>query len=303
MEDVVPFLVNITSGKNIPTERIRKVAEQYELFGGVSPINSYCRTLISALRAELLTSGYDLPIYWGNRNWHPLLSDAMQQMARDGVKRALAFITAAYESYSSYYQYLENIESARQIASMHTKQQSPEVDHITPYYNHPLFIESNTEHLLAALSEIPRHNTCVLFTAHSIPLSMAEACPYENQLREVCQQVADRAGIDNWELVFQSRSGSPSQPWLIPDINDYVCTIDESAVQNLVVMPIGFICDHMEVIYSLDVEAAQAAHSRGLNFIRAATAGTNRKFVHMIRDLILERTIKLQPQEAYLAKR
>ena len=288
MEEVMPFLENVLRGRNVPAERMRAVAHHYELFGGVSPINGQNRALMAALKDELEASGLRLPIYWGNRNWHPLLADTLRQMADDGIRHALAFVTSAYSSYSGCRQYRENIERAREEVGAG----APRVDKLRAFYNHPGFVEPNAEHLRAALEQIPserRGAAHVAFTAHSIPLSMATGCDYEAQLLETCRLVAASAGHENWRLVFQSRSGAPTQKWLEPDILDYLRELKSEGTRDAVVAPVGFISDHMEVLYDLDIEAQRLSEELGLNMIRAATVGTHPTFVRMIRQLILER--------------
>jgi ferrochelatase len=291
LDEVMPFLENVLRGRNVPRERMQAVAHHYELFGGVSPINEQNRKLIAALQNLLDAEGPRLPIYWGNRNWRPMLTDTLRQMADDGVERALAFVTSAYSSYSSCRQYLEDIERARAEVG----ERAPRVEKLRAFYNHPGFVEPNVENLRAALAQIPperRGEARVAFTAHSIPSTMAANSAYEAQLLETCRLVAEgaRARDDNWRLVFQSRSGSPAQPWLEPDICDHLRELKKSGVRDVVVAPVGFVSDHMEVLYDLDTEARQLADELGLNMIRAATVGTHPSFVRMIRELILERT-------------
>jgi ferrochelatase len=288
MDDVIPFLENVLRGRNVPRERLLQVAKHYELFGGVSPINEQNRQLIAALKKELSDKGPNLPVYFGNRNWHPLLADTLIQMRDDGIRNALAFVTSAYSSYSSCRQYLENIAEARAVAGA----DAPRVEKLRAFYNHPLFIQANVENVHAALEKIPaeqRANSHVVFTAHSIPMTMAKNCDYETQLRETSELVADALGAEQWRLVFQSRSGSPSQPWLGPDICDYLRELQAAGVTNVVVAPIGFVSDHMEIIYDLDTEAMVLSRELGLNMVRVATAGTHPLFVEMIRELITER--------------
>jgi ferrochelatase len=287
MDDVLPFLENVLRGRNVPRERMLQVAHHYELFGGVSPINEQNRNLIGALKKELETNGPSLPIYWGNRNWHPLLTDTVPQMAKDGVKRALAFVTSAYSSFSSCRQYLQNISDARSIAG----HSAPTIDKLRAFYNHPFFIAANAEHVHNALSELGATSSPVhlAFTAHSIPTSMAVNCGYAFQLNEAGRLVSEAVGIENWKLVYQSRSGPPTQPWLGPDVCEYLRNLKERGVLDVVIAPIGFVSDHMEVIYDLDVEATQLAQEIGINLRRAATAGTHPLFVKMIRELIMER--------------
>ncbi len=286
MADVTPFLENVLRRRNVSAERMRAVANHYEMFGGVSPINEQNRNLIAALQEELAVNGPSIPIYWGNRNWHPLLADTVWQMAADGIKKALAFVTSAYSSYSSCRQYLENIAEARdQVGSS-----APQIIKLRAFYNHPLFIEANVDCLQAALSTIPearRASTQIAFTAHSIPQSMADNCQYESQLRETSRLISLAANRDSWRLVYQSRSGLPTQPWLGPDILDYLKELKRST--DVVIAPIGFVSDHMEVIYDLDTEARQFCDEVGLNMARASTAGTHPLFIRMIRELVLER--------------
>ena len=287
-DDVIPFLENVLRGRNVPRERMLEVAHHYELFGGVSPINGQNRALISALERELGDSDLKLPVYWGNRNWHPLLADTIRQMRADGVRRAIAFVTSAYSSYSGCRQYREDIERAREVVG----EGAPQVDKLRVFYNHPGFVAPNVENLQAALAAIPaerRDAAHVAFTAHSIPLSMATNCDYQAQLLETCRLVAEGAQAKRWQLVFQSRSGSPAQPWLEPDICEHLRELKRAGASDVVVAPVGFISDHMEVLYDLDTEARQVSDEIELNMIRAATVGTHPAFVKMIRELVVER--------------
>jgi ferrochelatase len=295
MDDVMPFLENVLRGRNVPRERMVGVAKHYELFGGVSPINGQNRKLIAALDRELKAKGPPLPIYFGNRNWHPLLADALREMRDDGVRNALAFVTSAYSSYASCRQYLEDIEGAR----VSVGPDAPRVQKLRAFYNHPGFIEANVANVRAALNQIPeerRSQTQIAFTAHSIPESMARNCAYEMQLRVTSQLIAEAAGFRNWRLVYQSRSGSPSQPWLGPDVCDHLRELQAGGATDVVVAPIGFVSDHMEIIYDLDTEARALCQELGLNMIRAATAGTQPAFVEMIRELIMERIDRASPR-------
>ena len=297
MEDVMPFLENVLRGKPVPRERMLEVAHHYEMFGGVSPINAQNRALIAALKAGFSADGLDLPIYWGNRNWHPLLADAIHRMKNDGVRKALGLVTSAYSSYSGCRQYLENIEQARSEVGAG----APEVHKLRAFYNHPGFIEANVARLREAFSKITedrRQSAALLFTAHSIPLSMAENCDYEKQLHETCSLIADELGRDSWRLVYQSRSGPPTQPWLEPDILEVLKELKAGGDSDVVLHPVGFISDHMEVVYDLDHEATELAEEIGLNFIRAATVGVHPSFVAMIRSLVFER---LEPDRPKLA--
>ena len=286
MDDVVPFLENVTRGRNVPRERLMSVAHHYEMFGGVSPINQQNRNLIAALQEELRVNGPALPIYWGNRNWDPLLPDALREMAADGITNALAFVTSAYSSYSSCRQYQQNIAAA-QAEVEPGGQGAPRVEKLRAFYNHPLFVEANVERIRAVSGDLTLSH--LAFTAHSIPESMAAHCEYAAQLEETGRLIAEALNVTNWKVVYQSRSGSPAQPWLGPDICDHLRALNQAGVKDVVVAPIGFVSDHMEVVYDLDVEAQQLAGELGMTMVRAATAGTHPSFVKMIRELILER--------------
>ena len=287
--DVIPFLENVLRGKNVPRERMLEVAEHYYHFGGVSPINEQNRALIAALRDELAKEGPDLPIYWGNRNWHPMLADTLRQMRDEGVQKALAFVTSAMSSYSGCRQYLQDIERARDEVG----EGAPQVAKLRAFYNHPGFVEATQSRVRDALNEIEeprRHQTHVVFTAHSIPTAMSDGCPYVEQLVESSRLVMEAFPELTSELVYQSRSGPPSQPWLEPDICDRLQEInDKNEFTDVIVTPIGFVSDHMEVLFDLDTEARELCDGIGLNMVRAGTVGTHPKFVAMIRELINER--------------
>ena len=288
-EEVMPFLENVTGGRNIPRARLAEVAEHYYHCGGKSPINDQNRALIAALKQEFAQAGIALPIYWGNRNWAPYLADALAEMRTAGVQRAIAFFTSAFSSYSGCRQYRENIAAAQQQVGPRV----PQVDRLRMFFNHPGFIEPMIERTLAALAQVPAERRVaahLLFSAHSIPLAMAADCQYEVQLREACSLVAKGVGHGAWRLVYQSRSGPPSQPWLAPDVNDVLAEIAAaSGSRDVVVVPIGFISDHLEVLYDLDEEARRRAEELSLNFVRALTVGTHGRFVRMIRELVEER--------------
>ena len=285
-DDVIPFLENVLRGRNVPRERMLAVAEHYHHFGGKSPINDQNRALIAALEGELASHGLPLPIYWGNRNWHPLLADTLRQMRDDGVRKALAFVTSIFSSYSGCRQYLEDIERGRAEVDG-----APEIYKLRAFYNHPLFIEAQADEVRTAMGNLPAK---LVFTAHSVPLSMAETSDYQKQLQESCRLVAERLSVNDWRLVYQSRSGAPGQPWLEPDIGDVLREMDRGA--DVVVAPIGFVSDHMEVIYDLDTEARDIARERGVNLVRASTVGVHPKFLQMIRELIEERFGLRQPR-------
>ncbi|MSR06030.1 MAG: ferrochelatase [Gemmatimonadetes bacterium] len=288
-DDVMPFLENVTRGRNIPPERLLHVAEHYQHFGGVSPINRQNRKLIAALARELSAYGPRLPIYFGNRNWHPFITDTVRQMRDNGVKRAIAFVTAGFSCFSGCRQYREDIVRAIDAVG----EGAPEIDKLRVFYNHPGFIEPTVEGLTAALGTIPpgrREKARVVFTAHSIPAGMATSSAYERQFGEASRLVAEAAGVESrYQIAYQSRSGSPQAPWLEPDILDVIAKLAADGNADVVVQPIGFISDHIEVLWDLDEEAKEKAGSLGINFVRAATVGTHPRFVAMIRELILER--------------
>jgi protoporphyrin/coproporphyrin ferrochelatase len=326
-DDVMPFLENVVRDKNVPPERLKEVAGRYTLFDGVSPLNAQNRVLLGALVAELNAHGPKLPVYWGNRNWHPMLADAVQQMADDGVQKALALVTSAFGSYSGCRQYLEDIEQARREVGP----EAPRIDKLRLFYNHPGFIEPMAERVAAALERIPperRGRAKLIFTAHSLPAEMAERSPYERQLREACRLVVEsgewrvergtvpifadtakpssaKMGLSplpqaqEWQLVFQSRSGPPAQKWLGPDIRDYLRQLYAAGeVKDVVVVPIGFLAENLEVVYDLDVEAAELCEELGINMVRADVVGSHPRFVSMIRELILERIDPATPRLA-----
>jgi ferrochelatase len=297
-DQVIPFLENVLGGKDVGEERIREVAARYEFYGGVSPINAQNRALLAALLGELNGQGIALPVYWGNRHWHPLLGDTLGQMARDGIRHALAFVTSAFSSYPGCRQYLEEIERARQAAGT----EAPQVDKLRVFYNHPGFIEAMAGRLRAALEEIPasrRGAARIIYTAHSLPLAMAGNCAYEEQLREACRLVSEQVGRSDWELVYQSRSGRPSEPWLEPDVCDYLRGLGRNTPGgDVVIVPIGFVCEHMEIVYDLDVTVRGVCEELGLNMVRAGTVGGHARFVRMIRELIQERLDPAAPRLA-----
>lgn len=293
-DEVMPFLRRVVAGRGVPDERLAVVAEHYQRFGGVSPINGQNRALLAALRPELDAAGIDLPLYWGNRNWHPLLPETVARMRDDGVRRALAFVTSAYGSYSACRQYLDDIEAARaQVGAG-----APVIDKIRHYHDHPGYVLPCADAVRAArreLSDVEDDAIRLVFTAHSIPVRMAETAGptggrYEAQLRETAALVAARADAGpDWDLVWQSRSGPPQVPWLEPDINDHLEHLAKEGVRAVVVSPIGFASDHLEVVWDLDTEARATAERLGLRFARAGTAGDDPRFVAMVRDLIRER--------------
>ena len=280
--DVMPFLENVVRGRNVPRERLEEVATHYHHFGGKSPINEQNRDLIRALEGRLKDAGPRLPIYLGNRNWHPLLADTLREMKSAGIKRALALPTSAYGSYSGCRQYKEDVAKALETLGV----DAPEVVFLRRFHNHPGFVEANVDHVGNAFRSLPAAR--LVFTAHSIPLSAAASAPYEGQLRETARLIAERVGAREWDLAWQSRSGPPRVPWLEPDILDHIRALHERGVREVVVAPIGFVSDHMEVLYDLDVEARDLCEELGVAFARAKTVGTHPAFIETIRDLMRE---------------
>ncbi|HET8560908.1 MAG TPA: ferrochelatase [Marmoricola sp.] len=295
--DVVPFLRNVTAGKQIPDERLAEVGEHYYSFGGRSPINDQNRSLIAAIRDDFAAAGLDVPVYWGNRNWDPFLRDALARMRDDGVRRAACLVTSAYASYSGCRQYRENLAAAAAEVPG-----APRLDRLRHYFNHPGFVEPMVDNTLSALAELPdeaRHGGEIVFVTHSIPETMnAGSGPtggaYLAQHRSVADEIVDRVREETGHrypssVVFCSRSGPPHVPWLEPDVNDHLRMLHKREASGAVIVPIGFVSDHMEVIYDLDTEAMATAADLGLPCVRAATAGVDPRFVGMVRDLLLER--------------
>jgi protoporphyrin/coproporphyrin ferrochelatase len=269
-EDVIPFLENVLRGRNVPRERMLEVAEHYYHFDGRSPINDQNRALKAVLERRL-----DVPVYWGNRNWHPFLTDTVRQMREDGVERALAFVTSAFGSYSGCRQYIEDIERARAAV-----ENAPPIDKIRPFSTHPKFLEAMADRARAALRELPHGR--VVFTAHSVPVAMAQSSPYVEELRKASSAVAAAVGCTEWDFAWQSRSGPPTQPWLEPDIAEYL----RRSRRDTVIVPIGFLSDHMEVIYDLDVEARRVADELGIRMTRARTVETHPAIIEMIAEML-----------------
>ncbi|MCH2212474.1 MAG: ferrochelatase [Fuerstiella sp.] len=287
-DDVIPFLENVLRGRNVPRQRLLEVADHYRKFGGISPINQQCRDLIAALKQELQTHHIDLPIYWGNRNWNPMLDATFQEMQDHGVKRVLSFVTSAFSSYSGCRQYREDVIRFRSAVDA----DEIKVDKLRVFYNHPDFIEVVADCVHQAIVALDlNHLPMVVFTAHSIPSGMAAACDYEQQLRESCSLVANHLDLptDKWALVYQSRSGRPQDPWLDPDICDFIETLHSQGICDLVLSPIGFISDHMEVLFDLDTEARNVCERLNINMRRASTPGIHPQFIRMVRKLFQER--------------
>ncbi|MEZ5092473.1 ferrochelatase [Nocardioides sp.] len=295
--DVVPFLENVTRGRGIPKERLAEVGEHYFRLGGRSPINDQNRALLAAIREDFATNGLEVPVYWGNRNWDPYLADALAQMRDDGVTRAACFVTSAYSSYSSCRQYRENLAAAAAEVPG-----APRLDKLRTYYNHPGFVGPVVDAVLAAMADLPadvRDDARLVFVTHSIPLTMNAASgprggAYVAQHESVAAAVVDQVrrevsrSVDH-DLVYCSRSGPPTVPWLEPDVNDHLEQLAEAGTRAVVLVPVGFVSDHMEVVYDLDTEALVTADKLGLAAARAATPGVDPRFVALVRELVLER--------------
>jgi ferrochelatase len=302
-DDVVPFLRNVTRGRGIPDERLAEVGAHYAGFGGVSPINAQCRALIEALTEEFAGHGIELPIYWGNRNWHPYLAETVARMAADGIRRPLVFVTSAYSSYSGCRQYREDLAAAVEQAGPAAREL--EFDRIRAYFDHPGFVGPmvrSTVRALGGLDPELRAEAELVFVTHSLPLVLADSSAYAAQHEAVVRLVADgvarATGVSyKSSLVYCSRSGPPAQPWLEPDICDHLEARRGAGAKAVAVVPIGFVSDHMEVVYDLDTEAALAARKLALPFVRAATVGVDPEFVSAIRELVIERVAEARDEQ------
>jgi protoporphyrin/coproporphyrin ferrochelatase len=300
-DDVLPFLENVTRGRGIPRERLAEVAEHYHHFGGVSPINEQNQALIAAVEADLAAAGVDLPVYWGNRNWAPYVEDTWRQLAEDGVEHVYVFATSAYASASGCRQYHEDVARARAA----TGPGAPTAEKLPHYSDAAGFVRANADALAAALAALPdgvRETARLVATAHSIPAAMAAVAgpdghAYEAELLAAARQVVDAVAPGRpVDLVWQSRSGPPSVPWLEPDVNDHLRSLAASGEEAVVVFPVGFVSDHLEVIWDLDNEARATAEELGLTFARAGTAGTHPAFVATVRELVQERRAGTPPR-------
>ena len=310
-DDVVPFLENVTRGRGVPRERLEEVAEQYLRFGGRSPINDQNKALLEALRAELDRRGHDLPLHWGNRNWAPFVEDVLGEITAAGHRRVVAVSTSAYSSYSACRQYHDDIDRA--VAAVRDGGgDPPSVEKVRPYWNHPGFVLAMVERVHAALEALPasdRNRARLVFTAHSVPLSMAETSDYQAQLLDEATMIVERVAVPRtgaaqagaadddrgWDLVYQSRSGPPQVPWLEPDIVDHLTALHERGEDVVIVVPIGFTSDHMEVVYDLDTQAAEAAEALGMTMVRAGTVGTHPLFVRGLVDVLEEHLVGRLP--------
>ncbi|MBF6348030.1 MULTISPECIES: ferrochelatase [Nocardia] len=294
-EDVLPFLENVTRGRGVPPERLAEVAEHYLHFGGISPINACNRAIITAVENELARSGLDLPVYFGNRNWHPMVEDTLARMAADGVRSALVFPTSAWGGYSGCRQYDEDIARARTAVGA----AAPELTKLRHYFDHPLLIAAFAAAINEAAASLPTGRAGrprLVFTAHSVPVAADNAAGppadggrlYSRQVAEAAGLCAAEAGFDDYDVVWQSRSGPPQVPWLEPDIVDHLETLPGKGFDAVIVCPVGFVSDHLEVIWDLDNEAAEKAAELGIAFARAATPGTDNRFAEMVVELIAE---------------
>lgn len=287
--DVRPFLDNVLRGRRVSPERVEEVAHHYEMFGGVSPITELTRRQAEGLRQRLAAAGHPLPVYVGMRNWHPMLADTLTRMYDDGARHAVGFIAAAHHSYSSCQQYRENVSGARE-ALRRARSGDVDVTYVGSWFDHPLFVEANVKRVRAAAERLPadvRTAARLIFTAHSIPSRMAETSRYQEQLRETGRRVAEQAGFSDWALVFQSRSGRPGDPWLEPDVCDYLRAEHAAGLKAAVLSPIGFVCDHVEVLYDLDHEAGNVCREIGLPLARAETVNDDPLFLDMMADVVL----------------
>jgi ferrochelatase len=287
-DDVRPFLANVLRGRRVSPERVEDVAHHYELFGGVSPITELTNRQAEGLRRRLAASGHALPVYVGMRNWHPLLADTLVRMYDEGMRHAVGFIAAAHHSYSSCQQYRENVAAAR-LALREARGGDIQVTYAGSWFDHPNFIAANAQRVSAAVGRLPpdvRAAARLVFTAHSIPTRMAESCRYEAQLKESARLVAETAGLADWALVYQSRSGRPGDPWLEPDVCDYLRSERAKGLKAAVLSPIGFVCDHIEVLYDLDREAAEVCREIGLPLARAEAVNDDPLFLDMMADVV-----------------
>jgi protoporphyrin/coproporphyrin ferrochelatase len=288
--DIRPFLANVLRGRRIPQERIEEVARHYEHFGGVSPLTEITMKQADGLRQRLAAAGFDVPVFVGMRNWHPLLPDTLKQMAQAGVKRAIGFISAPQRSYSSCTQYRQNVFDAR-ADTVRSGLHDVEITYVDDWHEHDGFVSANAAHVQAALASLPgtvRHRARLVFTAHSIPETMAGAARYQLQLQLSARRVAERVGRNDWALVYQSRSGRPEDPWLGPDVRDYLRAEHAKGLEGVVLCPIGFVCDHIEVLYDLDEEAAGVCRELGLPMARAKAVNDDPAFLDLMSDVVLK---------------
>jgi len=286
-EEIRLFLARVTEGMRIPPERLEEVAHHYEAIGGKSPLNEITFRQAAALRGALAAANVKIPVYVGFRNAAPFLLDALRQMGADGVRHALGFILSSHRTEASWERYQKNIADARAEVG----DQAPQVNYCPGWHDHPLFIQSWAERIQAALAQLPverRQSTPIIFTAHSVPTAMAAKSPYESQLQETAQLIADRLRLAKWSLAYQSRSGRPSDPWLEPDIGNAIRKLASEKHTAVVVAPIGFVCDHVEVSYDLDIETMKIAQDHGMAFYRVSCPNDDPTFVRMIADVVAQ---------------
>lgn len=284
VEDIRPFLQNVAKGRPIPPDRIEEVAHHYELFGGKSPLNEYTYKQGAGVENKLRELGYDMPVYVGMRNWHPLIPDAIKEMHEKGHKNVVGMIMAAHQSDASWERYQRDVAEALEEVGIEMH-----FEYSPPLFDHPLFIEDSADRVQDCLDEIPEQEyaeTMILFTAHSIPVPMAEASPYVQQLETTARLIAERLNYDNWRLVYQSRSGRPTDPWLEPDVCDVIEEVAKDGIKNVIAQPIGFICDHIEVLFDIGVEAQEASEEAGIKLLRAKTVNDDPKFIDAMVDVI-----------------
>ena len=296
MADIRPFLGNVLRGRRVPQERIEEVAAHYEHFDGVSPLTDLTIRQAEGLQTRLASAGSPLPVYVGMRNWHPYLTDTLRAMSEAGVRHAIGFIAAAQHSYSSCQQYKENVADAR-AALRAEGRPDIEITYVESWFDHDLFVEANARHVRDALATLPasdRAQARLVFTAHSIPTSMADASKYAEQLHAGARKVAERAGMPDWALVYQSRSGRPQDPWLEPDICDYLRGESKEGLRSVVICPIGFICDHIEVLWDLDHDAGNVCREVGIRMARAQSANDDPLFMDMMADVVLKTAARYQ---------
>lgn len=290
-EDIMPFLEIVTQGRNIPRARLEDVAHHYETIGGASPINAITRRQAQALRAEIGGSQYPLPVYVGQRNWHPFLEEALQQMAKDGIKKVLGFPTAAHRCEASLERYVKAVEAARQKVGP----SAPEVDFVGPWFDHPLFIEAIAERIREVLRPMPVERQAATrwyFTAHSIPCEMAKTSTYVQELQRTAELIGNKFDRQDWGLAYSSRSGNPRDPWLEPDVCDVLRAEAQRGTKDVLFIPIGFVADHVEILFDLDIEAQAAAKEVGVTLWRAPSVGDHPLFVRMIANVLYERSVQ-----------
>jgi ferrochelatase len=284
IEDIRPFLQNVAKGRPIPPDRLEEVAHHYELFGGKSPLNEYTYKQAKGLQNKLAENGHEIPVYVGMRNWHPFIPDTIKEMSEKGYKNVVGMIMAAHQSDASWEKYQRDVQEALTELGIEM-----EFEYSPPLFDHPLFIENSADRVLDCLNEIPPEEypqTMILFTAHSIPMPMAEASPYVEQLNTTARLIAEKLDYDRWRLVYQSRSGRPTDPWLEPDVCDVIEEIAKEGVKNVIAQPIGFICDHIEVLFDIGVEAQEASEEAGIKLLRAKTVNDDPKFIEAMADVV-----------------